>query len=117
MPTKGEAAHKRRTIADRGNGLEAWRCFYSEWEPQLQNRFGGLLVQVLASRFKGTSLAEFEAWDALIREYETQSGASVTDNVRLATIMNGLDGASRLLEHLQLNADKYSGYGSVRNAI
>ena len=34
MPCKDEVAQKRRTIVDKGNGLEAWRVFYAEWEPQ-----------------------------------------------------------------------------------
>ena len=38
------------------SGLVAWRAFYTEWEPQLQNRFGNLLLQILNTKFEGESL-------------------------------------------------------------
>ena len=64
-------ATRLRHIADKGSGLEAWRSFFHEYEPQVQNRYGGLFAQILSTKFKGLSVDELDRWETLIREYET----------------------------------------------
>ena len=117
MLTKDDAAQKRRSIIERGNGLEAWRVFFSEWEPALQNRFGNLLLEILNTRFKGASISEVEDWEAKIREYEGSATDKVAPNIRSATVLNGLPKDSRLLDHLTLNADRYPTWELMRKAI
>ena len=84
-----------------------WRALYVEHEPQVKNRHAGILGTILSTHFKGTiGNAEFAAWSSLIREYESTSKDVVADNIRHATILNGM-GDCPLKEHLQLNGDKY----------
>ena len=116
---KGDAAQKRRTISDKGNGLECWRVFFSEWEPQHQNRFGNLLLQILNTRFQGNSIAEIESWETKIREYEgsTEGKETVAPHIRSATVLNGLPKDSQLLSHLQLNADRFDSWEKMRAGL
>jgi len=72
MLAKKKAAGMRRSICDKGSGLEAWRVFANEFEPQVQNRYGGLLGQILTQKFQGTGVEEFNSWSTKIREYEEQ---------------------------------------------
>ena len=51
MLCKDKAAEKRRNVHDKENGLEAWRAFFSEWQPALQNRYAGRLSSILAQKF------------------------------------------------------------------
>ena len=53
---KDDAAMKRRTNPDKGNGLEAWRIFYAEWEPQLQTRFGNPFLTILNRTFQANGI-------------------------------------------------------------
>ena len=71
----GDAAQKRRTISDRGNGLECWRVFFSEWEPRRQNRVGNLLLQILNARFQGNSISEIESWEGTLLRAEFRQWA------------------------------------------
>ena len=71
---KDKAADKRRNAEDQGSRLEIWRVLYGEFEPQVQNRYGGLIGQVLNRKFKGAGVEEFEQWDTLVRDYERDAG-------------------------------------------
>ena len=107
MLLKGKSVELRRGVIEKGNGLEVWRALYVEHEPQVKNRHAGILGTILSTHFKGTiGYAEFAAWSSLIREYESTSKDVVADNIRHATILNGM-GECPLKEHLQLNGDKY----------
>ena len=101
----------------KGNGLEAWRSFFAEWEPAHQNRFGNLLLQILNTKFKGESLKELEAWETQIREYEGSTLDRIANNIRQATYQNGLPENSVLLQHLQLNSDRYEKYADLKGVI
>ena len=63
---KGDAAMKRRTNPDKGNGLEAWRLFYAEGEPQLQTRCGSLLLTILNGTFAASGMQEIEELAAAV---------------------------------------------------
>ena len=47
MLTRDTALEKSRNVPDETNGFEVWRVYHAEWEPQVANRFAGLLVRVL----------------------------------------------------------------------
>jgi hypothetical protein len=91
--------------------------FFTEWEPQHQNRYGNLLLQILNTKFKGDGITEIEDWESKIREYEGTAEDKVAQNIRSATILNGLPRDSALLQHLQLNQDRYSSFALLRQAI
>ena len=78
---------------------------FAKWEPQLQNRFGNLLLQVLNTKFKGENLKELESWEGLIREYEGSTEDRIADNIRQATYQTGLpEGSDLQLSHPTLGA-------------
>ena len=50
--------------------------------------------------------SEFDAFEKLVKTYEDQSGDTVAGTIKQATVLNGLAN-ERLLEHLQLSAEKF----------
>ena len=64
MLCKDAAADKRRNVSEQRNGFEVWRVFHLEWQPQVRNRHGALLVRVLQQKFSGRTEDEFEKSDA-----------------------------------------------------
>ena len=81
LMTKDTALEKARNAPEPAHGLETWRLFNKEWEPQVPGRFGGMLIRILETPFPGQSDEEFEAWEALIKKYEDQSKDTLTDAV------------------------------------
>ena len=57
---KGESKNMLKNVTD-NNGLEVWRQLFIEFEPQIKARYGGMLSEVLATKFKGQSLGELRA--------------------------------------------------------
>ena len=46
LMTKDTALEKARNAPEPAHGLETWRLFNKEWEPQVPGRFGGMLTRI-----------------------------------------------------------------------
>ena len=53
--TRDKAADIRRNVVEKKSGLEVWRALCFEYEPQTENRFGGLLAGIINTKFPGLS--------------------------------------------------------------
>ena len=113
---KDKAADKRRNIVDKGSGLEAWRTFCNEYEPQVQNRYGGLLSQVPNTKFKGVNVEEFDRWETLIREYETQSKETVPQSIKVGVLTSNISNKA-VQDHTQLNSNRLTAYEDMKTMI
>ena len=67
---RGGALEKVRNATEQRNGLEVWRTYLLEYEPDARNRHGGMLAEILEFSFTGSSLLELEQWETKIRQYE-----------------------------------------------
>ena len=110
---RGTALDKVRNAVEKRNGLMIWRALYEGYEPQVKARYGGMLAEVLATKVKGASLGEFDAFETAMRLYTSQSNEEIAESVKIATVLNGLQNA-RLLEHLQLNQDKFTKFSELK---
>ena len=68
-------------MADPGSGFEMWRVMVKEWEPAVKNRWAGLLVKILNTKFPGKGEDEFEKWEAEIKKYLDQSGEQIAESI------------------------------------
>ena len=116
LSCKDAATEKIRNSGDPQHGLEIWRLFLIEYEPASRSRHGGMLVGILASKFRGTGIDELDKWEGAIKVYQDSSGEQVSDAIRIATVMNNLQ-EGPLLSHLQLNSDRYEKYGEFKSVI
>ena len=116
LSCKDSATEKIRNSGDPQHGLEIWRLFLIEFEPASRSRHGGMLVGILGTKFKGTGIEELDKWEGAIKVYQDSSGESVSDAIRIATIMNNMQ-EGLLFSHLQLNSDRYEKYADLKSVI
>jgi hypothetical protein len=116
LSCKDKAVEKLRNFPDPQHGLESWRRLVQEYEPASAGRFGGMLVGILATKFKGTGSEELDTWEADIKRYSDSSSEVISNSIKIATVINGLtDGP--LLQHLQLNYANITDYAALRAMI
>ena len=96
---------------------ELWRQLCLEYEPKLQARQIGLMMQVLNYSFSTDDvMSSLERWEKLVKQYETSSGKKFDTDV-LAGIVTARLPAGALTEHLILNAARLNSYELVRKEI
>ena len=100
MLSSGPALDKCHN-AGLNEGFETWRNFVTEYEPRLRTRTVGLLMQVLSYKFSGNVATRLDGFERLVRDYESQSGESVTDATRIGVVMLGME-EPQIREHLIL---------------
>ena len=113
---RGGALEKVRNATEQRNGLEVWRLLLREYEPQVRARWGGMLANIIATRFAGMDIAEFDAFDAACKRYVDQSSRAIDDQVKISVVLNGVSN-EKLLEHLQLNQEKFETYAELKTMI
>jgi hypothetical protein len=97
-------------------GFETWRNFVTEYEPRLRTRTVGLLMQVLSYKFSGNVATRLDGFERLVRDYESQSGESVTDATRIGVVMLGME-EPQIREHLIRNAVRLSTWAVMKEEI
>ena len=75
-----------------------------------------MLTSILRVELKDPILPALELWERAIREYEQQSGESVSDSVK-ASVLSSSVANPKIREHLALNASCLPKYPSVRGEI
>ena len=96
-------------------GFETWRNFVMEYEPRLRTRTVGLLMQVLSYKFSGSVATKLDGFERLVRDYESQSGESVTDATRIG-VMLGME-EPQIREHLIRNAVRLNTWAVMKEEI
>ena len=89
MISGGKALDRLRNC-ESGNGLEVWRASHEQFEPRVRGRFGGLLQQLISTNFTEDVDASIDRWEAALKRYQDQSKEVVSDNIRIATVLDGL---------------------------
>ena len=94
MFSGGGALAKVQNCVEPDNGYMIWRSFLREWEPRVRGRFRVTLQKILNTQFTATEsiTTQIEAWERLIRDYEQQSGSTVSDDIRAAVLGRSLRG-------------------------
>ena len=100
-----------------GSGFEAWRKLTHAYSPKVASRFQSMMEQVLyPTRPTTQHLKAIREWEDLIRRYEAQTGETISDMVRMATLTHRLVD-DKLMEHLILNARPNQVYREIRDIV
>ena len=113
---KGEALKKQQSLLEPRHGLELWRQLHQEHEPKVKSRFGGMLSQLLQTKFAGVAIGEFDQYEKVIKDYEDQSGEAVTDNMRCGIVSANMDNEA-LRQHLRLHASSLDTFAKIKDMI
>ena len=90
------------------NGLEVWRRMVTRWEPKVPSRFRGMLQPKLD--IPGSDVTQLlTAWEKQVQDYEQQSGAKISDAIKLGVVLHHMPDAP-LREHMLLNSRVYDTY-------
>ena len=107
----GRASRILRAVP-RGNGAEAWRQLGREYQPQIAQRKLAMLASIMSPDLSGPTPHTDEvfddrwcAWEKQISDYESQTGKTVDDDLKIAVLLKAAPGALRA--HLQLNVQAY----------
>ena len=92
--------------------FEAWRQFVMEWEPKLRTSFVGLLMDVLAYRFRDDIPNKLAAFERRAR-HENQSTKTVDDDTKIGVTMLGMEDM-RVKEHLIQNSVRITSWNQMR---
>jgi len=97
-------------------GFERWRQFVLEWEPRLQTRHVGLLMQVLSYQFDGELSNKLAAFERLITEYERQTTKEIDEDLKIGVAILGMTD-TKVKEHLIRNAGRIDTWPKMREEI
>eukprot|EP00972_Heterocapsa_arctica_P108081 15917545-Heterocapsa_arctica.AAC.1 len=75
-------------VVPSGNGLEAWRLFCKEYEPNNSARCAAMLTGLLSPVWDPTVdwVDQWLAWEHAVAQYEEASGTRLGDGVKCATV-------------------------------
>jgi len=117
----GRASRILRAVP-RGNGAEAWRQLKREYQPQIAQRKLAMLASIMSPDLSGPAPHTDEvfedrlcAWEKQISDYESQTGKTVDDDLKIAVLLKAAPGALRA--HLQLNVQAYESSWTRLRAI
>ena len=89
MLLEGRAQDKVRVAGD-GEGAHLWQLLILEHEPKTAARRTVVFQQVLAFTWSSDVLRSIDAFDILVKKYETVSGNVVADETKHGILVNGL---------------------------
>jgi len=116
MTTSGSALDIVKDALD-GSALEAWRQLTLKSAVKSSRQKLGMLRQLMDFDFG--SLDSFESrcrtFEQLTKQYEAQTGETVSQNTRMAALLGTAPEEVRKL--LQLNAQSYSCYADMKTAV
>ena len=116
--TSGEAKNLVRQ-ARRPHGFEAWRLLQVRFNPNTIGRQRAHLIKI-TNPAEGIGLdklgAEIVSWENRICDFESRPGSDrIAESVKMAAIVQMCP--SKLREHLQLNAGRFSTYLDIREEV
>lgn len=117
---EGSPAYSKIKGCAENNGMEAWRRFHAEYEPQVRGRFQSMLQGILAARFGNVSLqnisSELEEFEREVIRYEDQSKNKISEDMKAGIVIAGMC-ELKLKEHLEINTAKLDSYSKVKDEI
>ena len=99
-----------------GEGLLAWRRLVQRYDCAAATRLAGLLLNLMNWSFAGDIQSRMELFDRELQRYETRARESVSLNLRVGMVLNGLD-RGPLKDHLLLNSAKYLTWQEFKSEI
>ena len=113
----GKALDIVKSVAEKGNGFEAWRWLWREYRPHTAGRKVAMLEAVMEDRPQaGEDFGTwYHRWQELIRQAEVARGRLIDDDVKVAVAMRRAP--RELREHLMLQSatigDRFSVIGDI----
>ncbi|CAK0795272.1 unnamed protein product [Prorocentrum cordatum] len=90
-----------------GWGIEAWSQLCIEFEPKLPSRFQGMLHHLLDPARGPDAVENIHAWERKLTQHEEQSGDTIADTIKLATLNRKLlEGTRRSRTYLRATASQ-----------
>ena len=99
-----------------GEGLLAWRCLVQRYDSAAATRLAGLLLNLMNWSFAGDIQSRMELFARELQRYETRARESVSLNLRVGMVLNGLD-RGPLKDHLLLNSAKFLTWQEFKSEI
>ena len=99
-----------------GEGLLAWRRLVQRYDSAAATRLAGLLLNLMNWSFAGDIQSRMELFDRELQRYETRARESVSLNLRVGMVLNGLD-RGPLKDHLLLNSARYVTWQEFKSEI
>ena len=94
--TRGIALDKVINAGDM-EGARAWKLLLDRWDLKLKSRQAGFVLALLRWSFSGDILARIEAFERECQTYASQTGSSLSEDIKADIVLNNLeDGVSRL---------------------
>ncbi|CAK0905881.1 unnamed protein product [Prorocentrum cordatum] len=91
-----------------GEGLEAWRLLYDEFEPKVPSRFSGMLDAIMYPTMQEHDpIKSIVSWETMVQKYEEQTAEKVMESIKKSVISTRLV-PQKLREHLMLNATRFT---------
>ena len=104
-----------RSITD-NNGVEAWRLLHLRYSLNKTSTNFASLTKIMNFDFKEDQFEQdFQLWENLVAKYETESGTTLEESLKIAVMLNKTSG--KLQEHLRLNAGLLKTYQSIRTCV
>eukprot|EP00959_Pyramimonas_sp_CCMP1952_P461808 9482212-Pyramimonas_sp.AAC.1 len=118
--TTTDDAHLLLHNVEEGNGAEAWRRLCWEYEPDVRVRHGAVLHALLRREFgkdpNGDLAKEIESFERDVRRYENQSGKVLDEDVKISTLVGGMQN-TKVRDHLLLNAARLDTFQRLRAEV
>ena len=113
---KGEALDIAKSV-ERDSGFELWRRLVRRYDPRTTGQRVVLLSDIIRTQELQTSelLRGIDKWSELVRKYETTSGETLGDSVKMTVLQNMCPKEVRT--HLQLNARRLLCAQDVREEV
>merc|ERR1712194_547342 len=111
MTCKGRALSIVQRVRE-GFGAEVWRMMCREFEPRLPSRFQGMLQSILTPA-KSVSVEVVYNWEQKVRQYEEQSGDTISSTIKTSVLTTSLVDAD-LQRHLNLQVGRLTTYEAAR---
>ncbi len=112
----GEASIRLKA-ADDGCGSDAWRRIADHYEPKTRQRqrkeFDKLMKPTIDS--SKSLLSNIETWENEVRLYKKRFNKTIDEDLMISVITSM--SPETVKEHIDVNADKYSSYGEVREKL
>ena len=109
--TGAAATHLNREKTTR-SGLAVWQRLVRRYGPTLTIRAKNKLTEILSFKFTSKDfMADLDAWELMIAEYETDSNDTLQETVKCNHLNSQATGALR--EHLDLNPGVTSDYDQL----
>ena len=114
---KGRPLYLVKQVADKRNGLEAWRLLRREMEPKEKARALAMVRQLASWRFdEKTDLhSQLIRYEEALRTYAVSSGKEFPEELVLATVVTGL--REPLSSQVQLQMTSETKFSDVREWI